>query len=482
MIQKNQNPSFIQQAEMNPLEKKEMIPGWIKRTVTIGVSFLILYYYLRDYDWGKIIEAGRQVNLWIAIPAILIPQLLYWFFTTLYFERTITWFHGPFPFMKFFWIRGASYILEFVNSALGIGGVLLYQQRKAKIAWSKLMGISLFNFGVGLWGTVFYLIPVTLMFHYYGFADKVNLNMTIIWAILLFPGVLFFIFTWRFWFHKKDFLSIGKLIVRDRESEFWTAYNNATPRHWFLVMGMHVPPFIFWLIGFYYMSLAFNVDIPFIMFMAIAPFAVIIVELPIAFAGFGTTTFAWMYFFGNYGTPEEIAALTLFLPFSRGACRGLIGLISLKPALKELNIFSKNDEPDTEEVQAPEPVKPAIKKIDQNELLIDKAGIMGIRLSKLVLWMSIIAICLSGSVLIQDFFSSEKAAITEINHMVANTIEPAMKRSDNSNINRTIGELKHAAITLELIRETSEDREIKTTIDQLKQQIEELIIKLIVHE
>jgi uncharacterized membrane protein YbhN (UPF0104 family) len=89
-------------------------------------------------------------------------------------------------------------------------------------------------------------------------------------------------------------------------------------------------------VGFYFTSVAFGVNIPFLEFIVVMPIAFGVMELPIAFGGFGTATLAWMTFFGAYGSVESIAALTLFVPFCRSVSRGLIGLVSLKPALTDI--------------------------------------------------------------------------------------------------------------------------------------------------
>ena len=94
------------------------------------------------------------------------------------------------------------------------------------------------------------------------------------------------------------------------------------------------------LVGMYFLTLAFGVRVPFLEFMVVSPIAVAIMDMPLAFAGFGTATLAWVIFFGDYGSAENIAALTLFLPFSRSICRAAIGLVSLRPALKDIYTLS----------------------------------------------------------------------------------------------------------------------------------------------
>ena len=325
------------------------IPPWVKKFVPIIVSILILYYYFHDQDWNKLAEAAGKANLIIAVLAILIPQLIFWFCEVLITDRHMTWFHGPFDWRSFTWVRGAIYFLILVNPALGGGGVYIYLQRKTKMTWSKLMGIALFRFGLTIWGITILLIPATLLMHYYGMAEKAKINMWVWWAFLIF-GVVWCIEAWIVWHYNKDF-GLSKIVVRDRNSEFWTAFRTATKRQWYLTWAIGVPPFLFMLIGFYFLTRAFDINVPFLHFIVVAPLAMAIMDAPIAFAGFGTTTLAWVLFFGEYGSTGNIAACSLFLPFARASIRALIGVVSLKPAIGDISDLSSvrasDEEPTT---------------------------------------------------------------------------------------------------------------------------------------
>ncbi len=335
-------------SESSPIEQRSWIPGWVKKLVPILVSLFILYYYFHDQDWDKLIDACIRAKLWLAILAIVIPQLAYWYLDALIVERNFRWFHGPFPLWSYFWVKGAIYILLFVNSMLGSSGMLLYQQRKARITWRKYLGILLFRLSMTIWGIAVLMIPVTLALHHYGLTEKTRINMYLWWGGIIF-GVLWLIEAWIGWHGEKHF-GLSKIVVRDRESEFWTAFNLSTRIQWFFTSAVMVLPLILVLVGFYWLTMAFNIEVPFILFMAVAPMAMLIMDLPISFGGYGTATVAWMIFFKDFGSADDIAALTLFLPFGRMVCRALIGLISMRPALKEMGILLKEGEVETEPV------------------------------------------------------------------------------------------------------------------------------------
>lgn len=324
------------------------IPPWAKKAVPALISLLILYYYFHDQDWAGLWAATARARLWLALLAIAVPQLAYWVLDVALTERTMTWFHAPFPWRPYFWVRGAIYILQILNPSLA-GSTVLYIQRRTLIPWRKFAGILLFRFGMTMWALTLFLIPATLAMHYYGLAERAKLNLFLWWGLLIF-GLAWMIEAWIVWHHQKQF-GLSKIVVRNRESEFWTAFRQATRGQWLATGALALAPMLFVLLGFYLLALAFEVRVPFWQFLAVSPLVMLIMDLPIALAGFGTTTLAWMAFFGEYGAEENLAALTLFLPVARSLCRGLIGLISLRPALADLADLPSPPNPDPAQPQ-----------------------------------------------------------------------------------------------------------------------------------
>ncbi len=97
-----------------------------------------------------------------------------------------------------------------------------------------------------------------------------------------------------------------------------------------------MPAFIAVFIGYYAVARAFGIEMPFIKFMVLIPYVLVISNLPVAFGGYGTTTFAWVVFFSDYATEEQIATITLFIPTARVVIRAVIGMLCLPFALKDL--------------------------------------------------------------------------------------------------------------------------------------------------
>jgi len=319
--------------------KKPRIPGWIKKVVPFLVSAFILYYYFADQDWAELRNATRHVNIPLAFFAVIIPQLIFWCFEVLITERHFTWYYKPFPWRSYIWARGAMYLLMMINTTLGGGGIVLYLQRKTRISWSRLMGIGLFRLGLTFWAIQVLMIPATLAMHHYGVTEKVNVNMWIWWGVLI-TSMVWLVTSWLMWHHgiKTGF---EKFIVRDPSTELWAAFRRSTRGQWLLTGLMGVTPVFIYLVGFWVLAVAFDIRVPFLEYIVVAPLVFLIIDMPVAFAGFGTTTMAWFFFFGDYGDKTTIAGFTLFLPVARVAVRAVIGGVSLPFALDDIGGLMK---------------------------------------------------------------------------------------------------------------------------------------------
>lgn len=307
---------------------------WIRRIIPFLVSALILYYYFGEQNWNELFMAVKNAKLAIATLSVFVPQLVFWFFETLIMERHIRWFHGDFSFRSYFWVRGGLYILMFFNNVIGTGGIILYLKQKTGMSWKKLWGILLFRFGLTMWGINIVMVPATIGVYHFGLVDKIEINMHLWWGLLI-GGLIWLIQAWGWW-HHGSFPRLSKLIVKNRESEIWTAFRLADRKRWLLTWAMVLPPFYLTLFGAWVLAWSFDIHIPFTEYLVLSPIFFFLMDLPIAFAGFGTATMAWNMFFGDYGDPHAVAAMTLFLPFARATCRLLIGFISLRPAINDV--------------------------------------------------------------------------------------------------------------------------------------------------
>ncbi len=100
------------------------------------------------------------------------------------------------------------------------------------------------------------------------------------------------------------------------------------------------------------------------------------------------------------------------------------------------------------------------------------------RIGILALLVALIALFL----VLHDRWSSRDDAMDVINQMITDTVVPGVKKASEHDVIGHIYDLKRVIVTLEEVKETSTNQEIKAMVDKLRKEIEELNVKLLVHE
>lgn len=335
-----------QEEHDNPRAKKGL-PNWLKTVSAIVISLAILAFYFKDLDWPRFFESIENANWWMAFLAVLFPQLVFWLFSVYQIERTFRWWHRSFDWKNYTWVRGALYLVMMVNTGVGGAGNVLYLQQKTQVSWIKFIAIAFFRTSVQSASIGLLLIPLTLLMHIFGVFEKTPLNPWMWWAVLI-AGQMAFWDGW-FYFQKNKAIGLSKYLftegehngqliggIRNREHEIWEIFRIATKAQWIYLMIWAQISIITMVLGYWFFAKAFSIEIPFVLFVVTILLVSFLQDLPIAFAGFGSTTMAWSIFYGEYVSPEAIASLTLCLPLLRLLCRGAIGVICIKPAISDV--------------------------------------------------------------------------------------------------------------------------------------------------
>ena len=100
-------------------------------------------------------------------------------------------------------------------------------------------------------------------------------------------------------------------------------------------------------------------------------------------------------------------------------------------------------------------------------------------------WSAMIALLIALVALflsIQGRMSSSRNAVQSVNQTMTNTVVPQLKKATDRATVNSVYEIKHMVITLDEMKETSENEELRTLIDRIKIDLEELGVKILVHE
>jgi uncharacterized membrane protein YbhN (UPF0104 family) len=310
----------------------------LRNTVPFLVSAAILFYYFRRVNWAEVRAALQQADLWLMVPARVLPLLIFWSFDAYITQRLLLWFDRPFRLRDIFWIRGALYLVMLVNVGISNGGMFLYLLRKTRLPLTRLLGIQLFRAGLSLWGFVVIFTAALIASHFAGLDvfGKIPWRLLVVFLAL---GWLWLFHAWTFWQHGWRWWPINLLIRRDHA--LWQAFAQARPAHWLKLALLAVPLIVSNLGGLYLCAWAFGIRIPLVEFVILIPLVLSISNLPIAFGGFGTTTLAWQLIFPTHASPDTYLAFTLAYPVVYCLTRAAIGLFSLKPAWAEWSRLSE---------------------------------------------------------------------------------------------------------------------------------------------
>jgi hypothetical protein len=281
------------------------------------------------------VAAAREADLWAAWSAVIVSQVLGWWLVSLLMQRSYVWFGAELRFADMFWVRGASYLLLLVHATLGQGALLLYQRGATGLTWPWLLGVVALRTTLSVASVVALLLPLGVALQLSGRLAMLRLPDFVVWLALV-ALALFVLDVWASLFSSRRFGVLARVLARFDQADFNHAFLAVRGRHALLVAALFVPQLLSTILGYAVLSHAFSVDVPWLEFFVLGPLLLVLLDLPIAFSGFGTATLAWITLFGSYGTTEQITALTLFLTTARLVIRVAIGGLSLPFALPAL--------------------------------------------------------------------------------------------------------------------------------------------------
>lgn len=100
------------------------------------------------------------------------------------------------------------------------------------------------------------------------------------------------------------------------------------------------------------------------------------------------------------------------------------------------------------------------------------------RMSKLALIIAIIALVLA----LQQKLSTQKESIISINQSLSRTVLPELKKLKETTRANNVYDLKRMMVTLDEIKETSTNEEVKTLANRIQNDMRDLGVKLMVYE
>ena len=257
----------------------------------------------------------------------------YWMIDSLCLTWVIRRFNAPLRLREIAPIRASMYLLALINTNLGQGGVAWYLHRRAAIPLLEAISSILF---IGLMEVyqLFAFSTLGVIFYQPGSASQ----RTIVHLLrIVYAGA---------WLALAILIGFFALVRRSDRIRAWIdasplrtlarTFVQARPRDYAIILAIKAPSFLASLIAQFLALSLYGIAIPFVKLVLFLPLVFLAAALPIAVAHLGPSQAAWLIFFSMNAPPAKILAYSLAAHFTFMFCNGLIGLIFLPHAAREL--------------------------------------------------------------------------------------------------------------------------------------------------
>ena len=273
--------------------------------------------------WRYLVEFFGDAD-WLFWLALMIPYSVFFFLVDSHVTwRVVRWFNAPqLKLTSMLPIRASAYILSLVNEQVGKGAMTLYLLRHHKVpGWRALSSMILLGVMEIFQLLLFSAIGVALNFH-------LVVEASTQWPLdIILPAVMIFAFV---------YLPLHIAYFRTgegglREKPILTAFRQARPVHYFLIVLFKAPNLIGAVIVYTFALDLFQVDVSLGQMLAFLPVIFLAAALPLPFhAG---ALVLWTVLFPDY---PEVAAFSLVMHTFFVVFNAAIGVLFLPRANREL--------------------------------------------------------------------------------------------------------------------------------------------------
>ncbi len=257
------------------------------RLLAWAVTISLLVYIFHSISFSEMSTALQSAAPW-TLPVLAVLILGVYLGDSFAIWKTFGWFVTPLSFTEVLVVRGASYLLAFLNYTVGQGAIVYFVKRSRGVPILRGTAAVLLIMGINI---LLLLLLTTL-----GLFVNPNLSPALRTVIYVAYGALA--------------VYITLLIIRPRwltaRPIFDVLFSAGLVGH-LKALAVRVPH-VAVLMAFNYASMhAFGVRVPVAQALLCLPIIYFISALPIAVMGLGTSQLAFVYFFSSYvpdATPE----------------------------------------------------------------------------------------------------------------------------------------------------------------------------------
>ncbi len=339
------NAGFAPGPASSPEQKRPVLvnPFWKSALPYFGtlVIFALIFWRI---PIAKVGEALEHVPVLKFFGVFLPFCVFYWMIDSLCLTWVVRRFNAALRLREVMPIRASMYLLSLLNSNLGQGGVAWYLHRKTAVPFLETLSSILF---IALMEVYQLFLFSTLGVIVYRPNSPAQLEIVRVLRVAYVIAWLGLVTVIAFFAYARRSNRARGWIARGRATAITRTFMAAGPLDYAIVLGIKAPSFMLSVLAQYLALSLYGIPIPFAQLVLFLPLVFLAAALPISVAHLGTSQAAWLLFFSGSAPPAKILAYSLAAHFTFMFCNGLIGLLYLPRASRELTALratTPNDE------------------------------------------------------------------------------------------------------------------------------------------
>jgi hypothetical protein len=305
---------------------------WRKALPYFGTLLIFALIFWR-IPVAKVAAALRQAPALKFFGVFLPYSAIYWLIDSACLTWVVNRFNKPLRFREILPIRASMYLLSLINTNLGQGGVAWYLHRKAQLPLVEILSSILFIalmevYQLFLFSTAGVVLFRPVSAEQTALVHALRIVYALAWCVL--------VAMMAFFAQARRQNRVGTWIKDSRAGSISRSFIMARPLDYAVVLAIKAPSFALALLAQHFALALYGIAIPFVKLVLFLPLVFLAAALPIAVAHLGTSQAAWLLFFSGGAPDAKILAYSLAAHFTFMLCNGLLGLLFLPHASREL--------------------------------------------------------------------------------------------------------------------------------------------------
>jgi hypothetical protein len=262
----------------------------------------------------------------------------YWIVDSVCLSWVVRRFNTPMQLRDVMPIRASMYLLSMINTNLGQGGVTWYLHRKTAVPLLEILSSILLIALMEIYQLFLFSTLGLMLYHPdSGRQEEIIHLLRIVYLVA--------------WLALATVIGVFALARRSDSVRAWIedsklgavagTFLAARPLDYAVVLGIKSPGFLASLLTQHFALALYGIAIPLSKLILFLPLVFLAGALPIAVAHLGTSQAAWILFFSGSAPEATILAYSIAAHFTFMFCNGLIGLLFLPRASRELTAVQK---------------------------------------------------------------------------------------------------------------------------------------------